>query len=281
VNGRLATYYDWLSRYQRLAARLRKGGGYESLTVHRLMSEGGNGNSGGHVLHDRLLHALPPLARPRVVDAGCGFGGTVFFLHAQLGGEYDGLTLSSVQHARAEAESRRRGLTSVCRFHVRSYDDDLTGIAPEGVDLVVAIESIAHAARPARTIAGWARTLRPNGVIAIVDDMPIDSLAPGDRDFEAFRRGWLCPAIAGRSALVASLRAADLDVARDENWSLSFPRRNEDELERLVQINRKCRRLCGATALGVLLDSLHGGLMLERLYRRGLMEYRFLLARKR
>ena len=55
--------------------------------------------------------------------------------------------------------------------------------------------------------------------------------------------------------------------------------RDDERLERLVQANRRWRRLLGTTAAGVVVDSIHGGLMLERLYRRGLMHYRLMVVR--
>src|SRR4029453_12219333 len=97
--------------------------------------------------------ALADLRNPRVLDAGCGLGGTTFYLHADRGGRYDGITLSADQRARAEREALRRGVADACRFHVRSYDDDLRALAPDGVDLVIAIESLAHAPDPPRPLA--------------------------------------------------------------------------------------------------------------------------------
>src|SRR5439155_1164148 len=79
-----------------------------------------------------------PTEGAHVLDAGCGFGGTVFHWRARVGGRYEGLTLSRVQLDVARREARRRGVDDVCSFHLRSYDEHL---APE-FDVVVAIESL-------------------------------------------------------------------------------------------------------------------------------------------
>ena len=217
IESRIAAYYDWLSRYQSLVRWLGHRGGFDSLTVHRLLSPDRPGVAAADVVHDSLVSAVSDLRAPRVVDAGCGVGGTTFYLHRCLGGECDGLTLSSVQKARAEREAERRGISSSCRFHLRSYDEPLDDLVPDGADLIVAIESLAHAADPARAIQNLARALRPRGRLAIVDDVPVDGLPESDRDLIAFRRGWSCQAVARESTLVAACRAAGLEVERDED----------------------------------------------------------------
>jgi cyclopropane fatty-acyl-phospholipid synthase-like methyltransferase len=230
-------------------------------------------------VHEHLLSALGSIANPRVIDAGCGFGGTVFYLQARLGGRYDGLTLSRVQQARATREAARRALPDACRFHVRSYDGDLRNLVPEGADLVICIESLAHAPEPARSIANLAAMLKPGGRLAVVDDVPRDALADDDPDFQRFRAGWSCPAIARDRQLAAALAAARLQIEHDEDLTPLVSLREPGERDRLVRVNRRWRRVLGPTAVGAVVDSLYGGLMLERLYERGAVRYRLVLAR--
>lgn len=277
--SRIATYYDWLSLYESLVRRLGYRGGFDRLTVHRLLAPDRPGVAAADVVHDRLAAALGEMNAPRVVDAGCGVGGTTFYLHGRFGGEYDGLTLSRAQQSRAVREAARRGISPACRFHFRNYDDPLDDLVPGGADLIVAIESLAHSPNPAGTVAGFARALRPGGRLAIVDDVPDEALPQNDPDLAAFRQGWSCPAVARKSDLQAAFRAAELDVEVDEDLTSLVPLRDGGRLERLVRVNRRWHRLLRATRARTLVDALHGGLMLERLYRRGGMRYRFLLAR--
>src|SRR5688572_24532140 len=93
----LRRYYEWLSRFQRVTSWIGQGGGYQSFTVHRLLTAADPKVAGADVVHERILGAAGPLQAPRVVDAGCGLGGTILYLHRRLGGMYDGLTLSSTQ----------------------------------------------------------------------------------------------------------------------------------------------------------------------------------------
>lgn len=280
----VARYYAWLSRFQDAARRVAHDTGQETFTVHRHL-RGDDGTSSGDVLHRCLVDALratsaaEPPATLDVLDAGCGLGGTLFFLHATLGARGVGITLSPAQCARAAGEARRRGLADVCRFAVRDYDADLTDLIPSQVDLVVAIESLAHAPDPAATIARLAAQLRPGGRLLIVDDAPADTLPAADHDFAAFRRGWLSPAIAGDGALTAAVARAGLTLVLDTDLTARLPVRNGAALAALSWLAGAGAWGLARTPIGALIGALHGGLMLERLYRRGVVRYRLLVAR--
>jgi SAM-dependent methyltransferase len=276
----LSRYYDWLSRYQRVSAWASRAG-RARLTVDRRLGPSDARLGGTDGVHDALVVALGSMPRaPRVVDAGCGLGGTIFFLHGRYGGEYDGVTLSGVQRDRAVAEARRRGVSAACRFHVADFDEGLEAIAPRGADLVVAIESLAHASTPERSIATLARTLTVGGRLAIVDDVPAARLRDDDPDLRLFRAGWQCPVVARHADLLHALTACGLRIEHDENLTPRLVLRGTAALERLVRANRGIRRWASAGGAGLVLDALHGGLMLERLYRRGMMEYRLIVARR-
>ena len=277
----LGYYYDWLSRYQRVVTRLGHKGGFDPLTVHRLLTPDRPGVAPADVVHERIVSASGLPSHPRVLDAGCGVGGTVFYLQARLDGRYDGLTLSAIQQKRASREAARRGLSETCRFHVRSYDTALADLLPEGADLIVAIESLAHSLDPARSLANLARAIRPGGRLAVVDDVPRDELAADDPDFAGFREGWACPAVASDTRLASALDAAGLSVEHDEDLTPLVPLRDGAALERLVRANRRWRRLAAFASVKRVIDSLHGGLMLERLYHRRLARYRFIVAGRR
>ena len=276
----LNRYYNWLSWFQRATSWIGQGGGYQSHTVHRLLTSSDSAVAPADVVHERILAAAGAISAPRVVDAGCGLGGTIFYLHRRLGGEYDGLTLSPTQRAHAEREAKRRGVAGACRFHLRSYHEDLRALVPDGADLIIAIESLAHALPPESAIANLANRLRRGGMLIVVDDVPDDELAQADADFAGFRAGWRCRAILNHAGLLAALSGAGLDAERDEDLTPLVPRRDPLEIERLVTINRQWRAWVGWTGAAELIDSLHGGLMLERLYRRSLMRYRLVAARR-
>lgn len=281
----VARYYAWLSWFQDVARRVSHDTGQRTFTVHRRL-RADDGTVSGDVLHAHLLDALgatadvatPPVLD--VLDAGCGLGGTIFYLHARIGGRFTGVTLSDAQCARASAEAVRRGVAADCRFLVRNYDADLADLLPAGVDLIVAIESLAHAVDPAASVARMARCLRPGGRLLFVDDVPSDALPRDDADFAAFRAGWLCPAVANDAALAAALAGAGLSVLRDDDLTPYVPQRRPAALAVLVWLHRLAAGVLRSTPAGPLLGALGGGLRLERLYRRGMARYRLIVARR-
>jgi geranyl diphosphate 2-C-methyltransferase len=78
---------------------------------------------------DLLLDALGEV-RPedRLLDAGCGRGGTSVLANARFGCHVDGITLSSKQAAFANEQARRRGVADRVAFHTGNMLD--TGFTP-------------------------------------------------------------------------------------------------------------------------------------------------------
>jgi SAM-dependent methyltransferase len=226
-------------------------------------------------LHDVLLETLPASAFGRVLDAGCGMGGTMLDLAARTPAVCTGLTLSMRQALIGTRAIERAGLAARVAILVRSYDDP-----PQGpYDSALAIESLAHSPHPAASLRAIAARLAPGAWLAIVDDLP-DPAARGTRDLTLFETGWQAPAPLTRGELAAELQQLGLDIVADRDLTAELRPRSLERIAVLERLNRLLRRLAPTARLRTLLDSYHGGLALERLYRHGLMSYRLIVARK-
>jgi len=271
----VATYYERLGRWNRLAQAIGYGGGAGTMTVHRALSDP---RAGGRVtftrLHDLLLEQVGALVSPRVLDAGCGLGGTMLVLAESLGATCLGLTLSPSQARTANAEAARRQLGGRVRADVRSYDDPPAG----PFDLIVAIESLAHSLDPARSVAALATTLAPGGRLIVVDDMPEAAAAPSP-DLEAFMRGWQCPVLWPVESYREAFARAGLVVDAQLDLTPQCRPRSHGRIALLMACNRLVRHW-PAEAFRQVMDSHHGGLALERLIRDGRVRYRLLVARR-
>ncbi len=271
----LAAYYDRLSLWTRLARPFGYGGGVDALTVHRLLRDPrAHGVPTATRLHDCIAEALPPLDAPRLLDAGCGLGGTIFDLMGRFGGSAVGLTLSPAQCAVATRAAAMRGVESRVRIVVRSYDDPPAG----PFDVIVGIESLAHSPDPASSLAALARVLTPGGHFVLVDDMP-EPGAAGTTDLEAFKVGWGVPVLWSRDAYLRAFGSLGLEVIASHDLTGESAIRSLTQISRLERLNRLACRLA-PLRWQIVLDSYYGGLALERLYRRGLMGYRLLVARR-
>jgi len=269
-------YYDDLSSWTALARFLGYGGGRRALTVHRALADP---RAGGRPtvtrLHDLLLETLPVTTLRRVLDAGCGMGGTMIALAAKTSATFTGLTLSPHQAAIGQRAIARAGLANRVEILVGSYDDP-----PERpFDAAIAIESLAHSSAPGASLRAIASRLAPGGWLALVDDMP-EAAARGTRDLEAFQDGWRLPALCGAAEIAATLRAQGLEIVADHDLTRELRPRTPEQIARLERLNRALRAIAPTHKLRTLLDSYRGGLALERLYRHGLMRYRLLVARK-
>lgn len=270
------TYYDRLSRWTAVARLLGYGGGRDTLTVHRSLADPTIGGKPTPTrLHDLLVESLPPLQSPRVLDAGCGLGGTLLHLASSLGGTFTGLTLSEQQARIARGAASRAGLQDRIDIQVRSYD------APpdQHFDLIVAIESLAHSPDPATSVRALASRLARGGIMAIVDDKP-EPEARGSRDLEVFKSGWRLPVLWGSRHYHEALQEQGLTPIANHDLTPHLRPRSLGQIRRLELLNRLVHRIVPFEGLRAMLDSYHGGLALERLYRQALMKYRLLIAQR-
>jgi SAM-dependent methyltransferase len=275
---RVERYYRWLDRWVRWSRIVRPYSGFDSLTVHRLLDDPATGENGPLVLHKVMLEGIELAPEPRVLDAGCGYGGTAFDLQPKIGGRWLGLTISSIQFERATSEAKKRGLQEQIRFRLQSYDVPLD----ETFDLVIAIESLVHSADPRATVANLAASLVPGGYFVLVDDMPVENVRPELRsDVEEAKRMWRCPVMPTEQGWREFFAAAGLDIVRSADLSGRVYHRPVKEMTALIERDRRRARWLGWLGLGVIPEANIGGLLLERLAVQGAMQYRVLVGRKR
>lgn len=269
-------YYDRLSRCTAWLAALGYGGGRRTLTAHRALADPRAGGKPTFTrLHDVLAAALPAPLAGRVLDAGCGLGGTMLDFAARGSATFVGITVSRRQAAIARRAAARAGLGQRIEVRVESYDAPPAG----PFDVIVAIESLAHSAQPATTLAALAARLAPGGSLAVVDDMPAPA-ARGTRDLAALQAGWRLPALLSAAELDAELERCGLVVTARQDLTAQLRLRTLGRLALLETLNRALYRIALSAGPRSLLDSYRGGLALERLYRYGLMSYRLVVARK-
>lgn len=275
---RVERYYRWLDRWVRWSRVVRPYSGFDSLTVHRLLDDPATGENGPLVLHKVMLEGIELASEPRVLDAGCGYGGTAFDLQPKIGGRWLGLTISPIQFNRATSEAQRRGLNERIQFRLQSYDVPLD----DTFDLVIAIESLVHSADPRATVANLAASLAPGGYFVLVDDMPVENVRPELRsDVEEAKRMWRCPVMPTEQGWREFFEAAGLDIVRSADLSGRVYHRPVKEMTALIERDRRRARWLGWLGLGVIPEANIGGLLLERLAVQGGMQYRVLVGRKR
>jgi SAM-dependent methyltransferase len=227
-------------------------------------------------VNDRVLALAQPPDDPRVLDAGCGFGGTVFHWQARVGGRYDGLTLSRVQLGVAEREARRRGVDEASRFHLRSYDEPLDA----NYDVVVAIESLIHSRDLKRTVANLAGALTPGGVLVVLDDMAetdLDEARPAEA--QLLRAHWGCATFPTSADYRDAIASSGLAVVEEDDLSSLMQPRPAAELDRAERRYSRLHRSIPLRPVRTVVSAYLGGIALERLHGLGDVHYRILVGR--
>lgn len=273
MNGFVAAMYDSLSWYVQLENWRAHGSRFADFTLHKRLAVPGAGTR--HVNDLLLEHARLP-AQPRVLDAGCGFGGTIFAMHERLGGTYDGLTLSAVQLRTARREARRRGIDERCRFHLRDFDDPIV----ERYDMVVAVESLSHARDLGRTLAILAGALKPRGTLLVIEDMASEDIdARRPEEAEMLRQHWDCRRFPREQDYETHLRAAGLEIARRVDLTPLVPYRCLAELDAAARRYASWSRWLPVGPMRRVLSAYIGGVALEKLYAHKEARYKLLVAK--
>ncbi|MGH2705229.1 MAG: methyltransferase domain-containing protein [Actinomycetota bacterium] len=129
--------------------------------------------------------------RPRpgelLLDAGCGVGGTAFWLAARHRVRVLGITLSPTQARRARRYAALRGLRGRVRFMLQDAME--TAFAAGTFDAVYAIESSNYAPDKRAWLEEAYRILKPGGRLVVVDGFQTPRrLTPAEKEFQ---QSWL------------------------------------------------------------------------------------------
>jgi tocopherol O-methyltransferase len=100
----------------------------------------------------------------RVLDIGCGLGGSVMWLAEHFDCEVTGMTISPVQARMATSKAKSRGLSGRVRFEVN--DANQWQPVPESVDVIWIMESSEHFQDKPGFFDRCAKALKPGGILA-------------------------------------------------------------------------------------------------------------------
>jgi tocopherol O-methyltransferase len=155
----------------------------------------------------------------RVLDVGCGMGGSSIYLAKTLGCHVTGITLSSVQRRWASVAARLNGVGGKTRF--LATDAESVEFEPASFDAVWSVECTEHLFdKPAffRRVAGW---LRPGGRVAICAWQAGDGHLTADAERQVYDvcEGFFCPSLGSSEDYRGWFTDAGLHIDRYFDWT--------------------------------------------------------------
>jgi len=128
----------------------------------------------------QLIEHLAQLANiktgSRILDIGCGFGGSSLYLAKKYGAITTGITISPVQVQMAKEAAAKSKLDA---SFLLMDAEDMQFAKP--FDLLWSVESISHYYDPRKFFASAVRFLKPGGCFALTDWFQNGNLSPADK----------------------------------------------------------------------------------------------------
>jgi tocopherol O-methyltransferase len=184
--------------------------------------------------------ASPGKPAPRLLDAGCGMGGSSILLAREAGAWCVGINLvelhAHIARAFALADAVKWGTPaerapgapptdpSLARTPAQYVANDYTipAFKPESFDVIWALESFCYAPDKEAWIRGMAPLLKPGGRLVMADGF--SGRAPANaaeaRAFEMFLKGWAVPHFCSFDDMKTWATRAGLEVAHAEDITI-------------------------------------------------------------
>jgi cyclopropane fatty-acyl-phospholipid synthase-like methyltransferase len=144
----------------------------------------------------------------RILDAGCGVGGSAVWLAQQYDVEVVGITPVAGQVAQARRFAHEQGVSERVSFYPQDYTR--TTFPDASFDVIWSLESLCHAPDKRLFLAEARRLLRPGGRLGVVEYFRAARPLPphGEALLHSWLSGWAIPDLATGEEIVGWSRAA-------------------------------------------------------------------------
>ncbi len=216
-------------------------------------------------------------ANERVLDVGCGMGGSSMHLARTIGCDVTGLTLSPFQARWAKGMALLRRLRQ--KTHFFCQDAETADFEPESFDVLWSIECTEHLFDKAAFFERAARWLKPGGRVVICAWLAgnVENNEVARQQVYDVCEGFFCPSLGTFEDYSSWMADAGLMVSATHDWTQRVDRTWEICIRRVERT--------GVRRLGKILDQ-DTVMFLDRFqtlldaYRSGAMQYGCFLASK-
>ena len=186
TNTDIVNYYDQTEVHYRMHWKLEEGMG-----LHYGIWDDKTKNLTEAVLNanHRLLTLGEIKATDKVLDAGCGIGGSSIYLSKNVGCKVQGITLSEKQVKTATKLVAGKGASEMVSFSQQDYT--ATNFPDSTFDVAWCIESMQTAQDKGLYFKEMSRVLKPGGRIVIADIFKPEAYNIDDeKDMQTMINGW-------------------------------------------------------------------------------------------
>ncbi|MCS6822343.1 MAG: methyltransferase domain-containing protein [Microscillaceae bacterium] len=172
-----------------------------------------------HRMNEVLAQVACVRRGERVLDAGCGVGGSAIFLAKQYGCEVEGITLLETQVQKAIVYAQQRGVSDKVRFSVQDYTQ--TGFEARSFDLVWAVESVCHAIDKQAFLQEAYRLLKKGGRLLVADGFCTDkALSPKESALLlTWTSNWAIPHLASVHSFEHKIRQVGFQAVNFQDFT--------------------------------------------------------------
>jgi cyclopropane fatty-acyl-phospholipid synthase-like methyltransferase len=264
---------------------LTLGHGSSAKAIHRAVWAPGitNREDAIHYVHARISEYLQKSGVERVLDIGCGVGGTILYLAERHPASFLGITLSSVQASLGASYIETSGFSDRCSVIPGDFClSPAVGNPGEEFDLAYAIEAFLHMNDPECFFEKAASLLRQGGRLIVADDFltrrgaETPEKSKDGRMIESFRRDWHARSLISFEKFLETADKFRFIPAEDEDLTpyLELDRPRDLLLRPLAGL---LRRLPHSSPM---VSNIVGGDALQYCLKNSLVEHRFVVLRR-
>ena len=223
----VANYYDNnSSRFLRTEKKRQVGAIHRRLHPPATADE----NDSAHYSNSLVLGFVREVGAERILDLGCGIGGSIRYLRSRHKARYTGISISPVQCAIA----RELGT----EIELGSYLDPLWYENREPFDLIYAIESLQHNPDHHLLVRNLKKVMKPDSRLVVIDDFIKEDKPFSRREaklIKRFRNHWHSHGFTSRPDFIEVLDRNGLVLSEEINLTSLMP---EPALNRYRWMNR-------------------------------------------